>query len=299
MAYYKPQQIALNTIETGVTKARSSWTQMLVLGFLAGAFIALGFLLDIRVIASMPEEWGSFANFVGASLFPVGLILVLVAGGELLTGNMMAVPLARMAGRIRTLEVIRNLFAITLANLLGALFVAYFFGHVVGMTETGPYLAKTVEMAGHKLEGNFLQMFVSGIGCNWLVALAVWLSYSADNISGKVLGIWFPTMAFVAIGFQHVVANMFLIPAAIFAGYYSWGQYAMNFVPVWLGNLTGGALFVACAYFVAYIRPTGVGAVPASPVDSTSQMAKPDATTGNGAGVAVALPLQHSEQAHG
>ncbi len=300
MAYYKPQQIALNTIDNGVTKARSSWTQMLVLGFLAGAFIALGFLLDIRVIASMPEEWGSFANFVGASLFPVGLILVLVAGGELLTGNMMAVPLARMAGRIRTLEVVRNLFAITLANLLGALFVAYFFGHVVGMTETGPYLAKTVEMAGHKLEGSFLQMFLSGIGCNWLVALAVWLSYSADNISGKVLGIWFPTMAFVAIGFQHVVANMFLIPAAIFAGYYSWGQYAMNFVPVWLGNLTGGALFVAFAYFVAYIRPTtGAGTAPASPGDSISRTAQPDAAAQTGAGVAVALPLQHNEQAHG
>ncbi|MCL9661782.1 formate/nitrite transporter family protein [Paenibacillus hunanensis] len=299
MAYYKPQQIALNTIDTGVTKARSSWTQMLVLGFLAGAFIALGFLLDIRVIASMPEEWGSFANFVGASLFPVGLVLVLVAGGELLTGNMMAVPLARMAGRIRTLEVVRNLFAITIANLLGALFVAYFFGHVVGMTETGPYLAKTVEMAGHKLEGSFLQMFISGIGCNWLVALAVWLSYSADNISGKVLGIWFPTMAFVAIGFQHVVANMFLIPAAIFAGYYSWGQYAMNFVPVWLGNLTGGALFVACAYFTAYIRPMRAGTTTASPADHTNHTTQPEPAVQPGTGAAVALPLQHSEQAHG
>ncbi len=295
MAYYKPQQIALNTIETGVTKARSSWTQMLVLGFLAGAFIALGFLLDIRVIASMPEEWGSFANFVGASLFPVGLILVLVAGGELLTGNMMAVPLARMAGRIRTLEVIRNLTAITIANLLGALFVAYFFGHIVGMTETGPYLAKTVEMAGHKLEGSFLQMFISGIGCNWLVALAVWLSYSADNISGKVLGIWFPTMAFVAIGFQHVVANMFLIPAAIFAGYYSWGQYVMNFVPVWLGNLTGGALFVAFAYFAAYIRPAQASV---TPVDTSIPVSSHGAVPTTEAPAAVALSLQHNEPSH-
>ena len=73
-------------------------------------------------------------------------------------------------------------------------------------------------------------------------------------MSGKILGIWFPTMAFVAIGFQHVVANMFLIPAAIFAGYYSWGEYFINFVPVWLGNLTGGAVFVAAVYWVAYLR---------------------------------------------
>ncbi|WP_046212801.1 formate/nitrite transporter family protein [Paenibacillus wulumuqiensis] len=297
MAYYKPQQIAMNTIETGVTKARSSWTQMLVLGFLAGAFIAIGFLLDIRVIANTPESWGSFANFIGASLFPVGLVLVLVAGGELLTGNMMAVPLARMAKRISTMELVRNLFAITVANLLGALFVAYFFGHIVGLTETGPYLAKTVEMAGHKLEGNFLQMFLSGIGCNWLVALAVWLSYSADSISGKIMGIWFPTMSFVAIGFQHVVANMFLIPAAIFAGYYSWGEYLMNFVPVWLGNLTGGALFVACAYFVAYVRQPKIAAPAAHPAGGHT-VEQPAAATGMSAGAAVSMPLQHSEQAH-
>ncbi|WP_411348192.1 formate/nitrite transporter family protein [Paenibacillus sp. WLX2291] len=298
MAYYKPQQIAMNTIDTGVTKARSSWTQMLVLGFLAGAFIALGFLLDIRVIASMPEEWGSFANFVGASLFPVGLVLVLIAGGELLTGNMMAVPLARMARKITTMEVARNLVAITLANMLGALFVAYFFGHIVGLTETGPYLAKTVEMAGHKLEGTFLQMFISGIGCNWLVALAVWLSYSADNISGKVLGIWFPTMAFVAIGFQHVVANMFLIPAAIFAGHYSWAQYFMNFVPVWLGNLTGGALFVACAYFAAYIRPTNATIPAAGNASGQHGVSTQSALNEHTAASATAMPLQHSEQTH-
>lgn len=297
MAYYKPQQIAMNTVEAGVTKARSSWTQMMVLGFLAGAFIALGFLLDIRVIANTPESWGSFANFIGAALFPVGLVLVLVAGGELLTGNMMAVPLARMAGRIRTLEMVRNLFAITIANLLGALFVAYFFGHIVGLTETGPYLAKTVEMAGHKLEGSFLQMFLSGIGCNWLVALAVWLSYSADNISGKVLGIWFPTMAFVAIGFQHVVANMFLIPAAIFAGYYSWGQYFMNFVPVWLGNLTGGALFVACAYFTAYIQHSGKTAVSSSDsAGGQSEIRQPAADAHVSSGPAAVMPMQHTEQ---
>ena len=105
-----------------------------------------------------------------------------------------------------------------------------------------------------RISYGFLQAFISGIGCNWLVALAVWLSYASDTMSGKVLGIWFPTMAFVAIGFQHVVANMFLIPAAIFEGHYSWGQYVMNFIPVWLGNLTGGALFVAAAYWVVYLR---------------------------------------------
>lgn len=254
MAYYKPQQIAEVTVENGTKKAHNRLATMLVLGFLGGAFIALGFLLDIRVISGAPKEWSSITNFIGASVFPVGLILVLLAGGELLTGNMMAVPLARMAKKISTWETVKNLVIITLSNFVGAVFIAYFFGHIVGLTETGVYLEKVVDMAGHKLDVTFLQAFVSGIGCNWLVALAVWLSYGADNISGKILGIWFPTMAFVAIGFQHVVANMFLIPAAIFAGYYSWGEYAMNFIPVWLGNLVGGVIFVAAAYWVAYLR---------------------------------------------
>ncbi|MFP4977675.1 formate/nitrite transporter family protein [Paenibacillus sp. CN-4] len=267
MAYNKPQQIAEVTVENGIKKAHNPLSTVLTLGFLGGAFIALGFLLDIRVIAGAPEEWGSIANFIGAAVFPVGLILVLLAGGELLTGNMMAVPLAFMNRKISIGEVIKNLVLITLSNLAGALFVAYFFGHVVGLTADGVYLDKVVEMAGHKLEADFFPAFVSGIGCNWLVALAVWLSYGADNFSGKILGIWFPTMAFVAIGFQHVVANMFLIPAAIFEGHYSWSEYAMNFIPVWLGNLTGGALFVAGAYWNAYLRKSDVpAAAPGSKV---------------------------------
>lgn len=258
MAYYKPQQIAAITVENGTKKTHNPLLTVLILGFLGGAFISLGFLLDIRVISSAPKEWGSLVNLIGAAVFPIGLILVLLAGGELLTGNMMAVPLARISKKISTGQMFKNLVLITISNFVGALFVAYFFGHIVGLTSSGAYLDKLVDMAGHKIDDSFLQAFVSGIGCNWLVALAVWLSYGADNMSGKIMGIWFPTMAFVAIGFQHVVANMFLIPAAIFEGYFTWGDYIRNFVPVWLGNLTGGAIFVAAAYWVAYLKdPAG------------------------------------------
>ncbi|WP_106767326.1 formate/nitrite transporter family protein [Paenibacillus faecalis] len=254
MAYYKPQQIAEITVENGVKKATNPLLTVLILGFLAGAFIALGYLLDIRVIAGAPQEWSGVVNFIGAALFPVGLILVLLAGGELLTGNMMAISLAKVAKRITWGQALKNLALITLSNFLGGVFVAYFFGHVVGLTGSGIYLDKVVELAGHKLDASFLQAFVSGIGCNWLVALAVWLCYGSDHMSGKILGIWFPTMAFVAIGFQHVVANMFLIPAAIFEGYYSWGEYIINFIPVWLGNMVGGGIFVAVAYWAAYLK---------------------------------------------
>jgi formate transporter len=254
MAFFTPGQIAEYTVKTGKKKAKLPILQSSILGFQAGAFIALGFLLYIRVTANLPVEWGSFSTLIGASLFPVGLILTLIAGGELLTGNMMAVPLARIAHKITSEELLLNIIVITISNFVGAIFVAFFFGHIVGLTETGPYLEMTVELAEHKINVSFVQAFISGIGCNWLVASAVWLSYGSKDIAGKILGIWFPTMAFVAIGFQHVVANMFLIPAAIFAGYFGWVEYFQNFVPVFFGNAVGGSIFVAGAYWMTYLR---------------------------------------------
>jgi formate/nitrite transporter len=252
MNYNKPDQIMEVTVENGYKKANSPLFQILILGFEAGAFIALGYLLFIRVTATLPAGLQGLSSLIGASVFPIGLILTLIAGGELLTGNMMAVPLARMAAKITTGQVLQNLLLVTLSNFVGAIFIAYFFGHVLGLTEAAPFLDKTVEIAQHKLDATFYQAFLSGIGCNWLVAAAVWLSYGAKDMTGKILGIWFPTMAFVAIGFQHVVANMFVIPAAIFAGHFSWWDYLRNFVPVFLGNAAGGSIFIAAAYWHAY-----------------------------------------------
>jgi formate/nitrite transporter len=254
MATHTPQNIAELMVGAGERKAGLPLPTVLILGFLAGAFIALGFLLDIRVIANLPHEWGSFGSLIGGAVFPVGLILVILAGGELLTGNMMSLPMALMSKKITVRKLLKNWFWVTISNFVGAIFIAYCFGHIVGLTETGPYLAKTVAMAQGKLNDTFLQAFFSAIGCNWLVALAVWLSYSSSEISGKILGIWFPIMAFVAIGFQHVVANMFLIPAAIFAGHATWMDYLSNFVPVFLGNMVGGSIFVAAAYWFSYLR---------------------------------------------
>ncbi|MDQ0155507.1 formate/nitrite transporter family protein [Robertmurraya andreesenii] len=252
MSYFKPEEISEITIGYGEKKASYPFIKSLILGFQAGVFISLGYLLYIRVTAPLSEELAGLSTILGASVFPIGLILTLIAGGELLTGNMMAVPMARLAGKIQTKQLIHNIILITISNFIGAIFVAYFFGHVLGLTETGPFLGKMLSIAEHKLDGTFLQMFISGIGCNWLVALAVWLCYGSDNVSGKIIGIWFPTMTFVAIGFQHVVANMFVIPAAIFAGYLSWLDYLRNFVPVFFGNLFGGAIFVAMLYWIAF-----------------------------------------------
>ncbi|MBT2679414.1 formate/nitrite transporter family protein [Bacillus sp. ISL-35] len=252
MAYHPPYKIAQLTVEHGQKKANLPFSSVLVLGFLGGAFISLGYLLDIRVIATLPEEWGSLSSLIGAAVFPVGLILIIIAGGELLTGNMMAVSMAYLSRRISLGLLLKNWFWITLFNFIGALFVAYFFGQVAELTSSGPYLDKTVAIAGGKLEHGFLSSLVSAIGCNWLVGLAVWLAYGAEDVGGKILAIWFPIMAFVAIGFQHVVANMFVIPAAIFSGYYSWNDFIGNFIPVFIGNAIGGAVFVSVFYWIAY-----------------------------------------------
>lgn len=252
MAFHSSQHIAQQVVEAGAKKAVMPARNALVLGFLGGAFISLGFLLDIRVIANLPEEWGTFGAFLGGAVFPIGLMLVIIAGGELLTGNMMALPMATLTKCATMSQLVRNWFLILVSNFAGAIFVAYFFGHVVGLTESGPFLEKTVAIAQSKIDETFIQSLVSGIGCNWLVCLAVWMAFGADDIGGKILAIWFPIMGFVAIGFQHVVANMFVIPAAIFAGHFGWADYFANFVPVFIGNAIGGGVFVSFMYWMVH-----------------------------------------------
>ncbi len=253
MGFHSPPRIAQLTVEAGTRKATLPLRSMLVLGFLGGAFISLGYLLYIRVIAGLPEEWGTFSVFLGAAVFPLGLILIIIAGGELLTGNMMAVSMAFFSRKITISRLLKNWFWITISNFIGALFVAYFFGHIAGLTEAEPYLHKTIAVAQAKINQDFWAALVSAIGCNWLVGLAVWLAYGAEDIGGKILAIWFPIMGFVAIGFQHVVANMFVIPAAIFAGSFTWADFISNFIPVFIGNAMGGSMFVALMYWVAYM----------------------------------------------
>lgn len=247
-----PDQILQATIEKGKAKAAGSTLSLSLLGFLGGAFISLGYLAYIRVVGGMPHEWGSLAVLLGAAVFPIGLVCILIGGGELITGNMMVVPVAWLAKKISLAAWGRNWLIVTLANVVGAFFVAWFFGHYVGLTE-GEVLHKTIAVAQGKVSSGFGRAFVSGIGCNWMVCMGVWLCYGAHSISGKVLGIWFPIMIFVLIGFQHVVANMFVIPAAIWAGAdITWMQFWENMVSVYLGNAVGGAVFVGAMYLYAY-----------------------------------------------
>jgi formate/nitrite transporter len=249
MAFHKPVSIAKFAIESATQKVNANLPVTLMLGFLGGAFISLGYLLDLRVVGDLPARWGSLSNLLGAAVFPVGLILVILTGGELITGNMLSLAMALYAKEITFRHLISNWASVTFSNLAGALFVAFFFGHIVGLTEQEPYLEKTISFAGDKINHSFFQSFLSAIGCNWLVCIAIWLAYGTEDIFGKMLAIWFPILTFVAIGFQQVVANMFIIPAAIFAGHFTWLDFIQNIIPVYLGNIVGGAGFVGFIYF--------------------------------------------------
>jgi formate/nitrite transporter len=258
MSFRDPKAITQAGIKTGETKARLSVDKILVASFLAGAYIAFGGLLAVTVSAGMdPEIWGTLPTFFTGAVFALGLVLVVIAGSELLTGNMALVPLAAMKGRVKLPELLRNLGWVTVGNLLGSLFVAYFLAVKTGVVTAELPLARLEEIAVKKgVEETETQIFLRALGCNWLVCLAVWMALAADDVAGKVLAIFFPIMGFVAMGFDHVVANMFFLPAAIFAGVdgLTWGDVLHNWLFAGLGNLVGAAVFVAGAYWYLYAR---------------------------------------------
>jgi formate/nitrite transporter len=258
VAFKDPKGTTEAGIQVGVTKTGLSVDKMLVSGFLAGAYIAFGGLVAISVSAGMdPKLWGTLPTLFTGAVFALGLVLTVVAGAELLTGNMAMVPLALFKGRISAKLVGLNFTVIFIANLLGSLFVAYFLAVKSGVVTDPLPLARLAGIAKKKaVEETEWQIFLRAVGCNWLVCLAVWMAMSAEDIAGKILAIFFPIMAFVAMGFDHVVANMFFIPAAIFANVpgIDWLDALHNWLFAFLGNLVGAALFVAGSYYYLYGR---------------------------------------------
>jgi formate/nitrite transporter len=267
MTAKQPAEIAQAAATAGVAKANLRWDKVLVGSFLAGAYIAFGGLVAITVSAGLdPATWGNLPTLFMGAAFTLGLVLVLVAGSHLATGNMMLVPLGAMQGRLSVADVTRNLTLVLLGNLLGALFVAYFLAVQTGViggveTDAGASAGMTFERLATIAEAKGLhesgwQIFLRAVGCNWLVCLAVWISLAADSVAGKVLGVFFPIMAFVAMGFDHVVANMFFLPAAIFAGVpgIGWDDTLRNWVFALLGNLVGAVVFVSTSYWYLFLR---------------------------------------------
>jgi len=278
MSAREPQETAEVAVTSGVKKAKRTWDQVLVSSFLAGAYIAFGGMVAITVSSGLdPATWGTLPTLFTGAAFTLGLVLVVIAGSDLATGNMMLVPLGAMRGKLGIADVARNLTLVLLGNLLGALFVAFFLAVQTGVIG-GPGADGSAGLTHARLEQISLdkatahtawQTFLRAVGCNWLVCLAVWMSLAATTVSGKILAIFFPIMAFVAMGFDHVVANMFFLPAAIFAGVpgLDWGDVLVNWVLAFSGNLVGAVVFVATSYWYLFLKDT-----PAEPASDRSKV---------------------------
>lgn len=250
---YAPPQIAARVEEGGVRKAALPATQTLVLGVLGGAFIAFGAMAYTVVVTGSTLGFGP-TRLVGGVAFALGLVLVLVGGAELFTGNSLIV-MAWTSGRVTLARLVRNWSLVYVANAIGA-FGSVALVHLSGVLtlDGGGVGRSAVAIADAKLALGPAEAFFRGILCNVLVCLAVWLSFATTDVAGRILAIIFPIAAFVALGFEHSVANMYILPVGDLAAGRPIDAVGLiaNLVPVTLGNLVGGGVLVALVYRLAY-----------------------------------------------
>lgn len=266
-----PHEMAQRAEDVGVQKAESSTSATFTLAVLAGAFIALGavFATTVATGTTGALPFGVSRLLVGL-VFCLGLILVIVGGAELFTGNNLII-MAWASKRVTTFCLLRNWAIVYVGNLVGALGTVILVFLTRQYTTAGGSVGTTVlSIAVGKVNLGFLQAFVLGIMCNILVCLAVWLSYSARSTVDKIASILFPITAFVAAGFEHSVANMYFIPIGLFIKQFdptfatgsglslsklTWGNFLIsNLLPVTIGNIVGGSLFVAAVYWLVFLR---------------------------------------------
>lgn len=273
---YTPREMAQKAVTIGIAKANLALGPTFALAVLAGAFIALGACFYVNTITGVPASLVGPGRILGGLAFCLGLILVVVGGAELFTGNILI--LMAVLGRKVTLgRMLRNWAIVYTGNLVGSLMVAglvYFaWQWKLGEMTVG---ASSYILAGKKMSMPFATAFCSGVLCNVLVCLAVWLCYSARTTTDKIVSIIFPITAFVALGFEHSVANMYCIPYGMAlartgeflaspvaadaihkfpASYFTLPHFLLsNLLPVTLGNIAGGGLLVGAVYWFAYLR---------------------------------------------
>ncbi len=275
--FLAPAELAKALVAWGEAKKQRTVLQLLLLGFLAGAYI--GFAAHLATVAGSGEfGWIGLKKILVGAVFSTGLMLVIIPGSELWTGNTMLTA-AFLEKKLSFAQVMRNWFWVYLGNLLGSVFLAWMIVGQTGIMD-GVFGGTALQIASAKVSHEVVghshnsAYFFRGIGCNWLVCLAVLLAMSAQDIAGKIAGIFFPIMAFVAAGFEHVVANMYFIPAGIFAKNIPSARLAsgldaavidkLNWISMWqnnlfavtLGNFVGGGIFVAGIYWWLYLRET-------------------------------------------
>lgn len=267
---YSPKQIAARVQQVGVSKATSEPLQIFALAILAGAFIALGAAFFTVVTFDSSGVAAGLLRLIGGLAFCLGLILVVIAGAELFTGNNLIV-MAYVDGHVSLAQLVKNWGLVYVGNFIGAmgmLVMIYFSGH--WQLAEGALAHKVVAIAQAKVSLDWHEAFFRGILCNVLVCLALWLCFAGRTVIDKVVAILFPITAFVALGFEHSVANMYFIPAGILASHDPElftlvlsaesspltisGFFWNNLIPVTLGNMLGGGLFVGLVYWFIYLR---------------------------------------------
>ncbi len=268
---YKPAEMAERVTTAGVTKANLPLVPTFTLAVLAGAFIAFGAMFYTLAVTGSDLGFGP-TRVLGGVVFSIGLILVIVGGAELFTGNNLIV-MAWASRQVTLSGLLRNWVIVYAGNFVGSVATVF----LVALSGTldiggGSVAVTAVKIAAAKTQLPFLEALVRGVLCNTLVCLAVWLAFAAHTVPGKVVAVIFPVTAFVALGFEHSVANMYLIPIGIWAagdpavvsatglgtgalaGMNPAG-FAANLVPVTVGNVFGGSVLVALVYWICYLRP--------------------------------------------
>jgi formate/nitrite transporter len=270
-----PPVVAKTCVGVAEKKTATALPSLLMLAILAGAYIALGAVLFTIVTNDLAGYIGDgLTRMVGGVSFSLGLILVVLGGAELFTGNNL-IATGLLEGKVTLKQVLNNWFWVYLFNFIGALIVVglfYFSG--IWKANDAAIAIRAVNIAYSKATLPWVEAFARGILCNWLVCLAVWLSMAAKDAISKIFSIIIPIAAFVAAGFEHSIANMYFIPMglvlkgsealqglltpAVVQGLTWQGFFLNNLIPVTIGNLIGGVVFVAFAYWSAYLRPTTV-----------------------------------------
>lgn len=259
MSYNTPKEIASIFNSSGLLKGAMPVSRFIVLSLLGGAFIAFGGLLSVVVAGGMPGVAASnpgLINFAAGALFPVGLIMVAIAGADLFTSDCTAMTLPVLQKQIRFKVLLKVWILSYVFNFFGTQLIAGVLVSGTGMLSQEPWLSYLHAYAGKKVHQDFLVVLIKGVGANWLVCLGMWMGYAAKEVIGKCASIWIPVMLFVTLGLEHSIANMFFIPAAIYTGAsIGWGEFILNnLLPATVGNIIGGAVFVACAYWYVYVK---------------------------------------------
>ena len=250
--FLSPKEIANAVVEGNVTRSKLKTIPCILLGIMAGVFIAFGGLANIIVSQTLGAVDIGLAKFMGAAVFPVGLMFVVMCGAELFTGNNL-MALAVIEKKISINKMFRNWTLVYVANFIGSilLVLAVYYGGVL----SGPAAEKAMAIASSKISIPLSEMVIRGILCNMIVVLAVWMATGAKDIISKIFACWFPIMLFVVCGFEHSIANMFFIPMGMILGAdITMVQLFINLIPVTIGNIIGGAIIIPFVYHKIYLN---------------------------------------------